>query len=80
MTEPGAQGAAIELIAACRSGSSVELQAALDRVDTREAAAGLAWLLSHVIGRSGQDPAEFFADLRAAILAEHLRRPVSLEG
>lgn len=63
------------LIFACYTGGDVE--AALDDVDTREAARGLAWLLAQQITLTSLTPAEFLSGLKTAIITEHLRRAVA---
>lgn len=63
-----------ELIIATHARSDVDL--VLDRVDCREAARGLAWLMAQLVELSGQSPAEFLAALKNAIISEHLRRAV----
>lgn len=64
------------LIFASYTGGDVE--AALDAVDTREAAHGLAWLLGQMIALTGMDPAEFMHALKTEIITAHLRRAVTL--
>lgn len=66
-------GIALKLIVACYAGGDVET--ALDEVDTRAAALGLAWLMARVIELSGMSPAEYLAQLRVDVLSAHLRRP-----
>ena len=73
-----AQGAALELILA--HWNRADIEAVLDRVDTRVAASGLAWLLAQVIRLSGKTPPDFLAELRIAIVSDHLRRPPSVEA
>jgi hypothetical protein len=63
------------LILACHAGGDVE--AALDGVDTREAARGLAWLFAQQITLTSLTPAEFLSALKTAIISEHLRRAVT---
>jgi hypothetical protein len=54
-----------------------DIEAALDAVDTREAARGLAWLFSRQITLTTLTPAEFLSGLKTAIITEHLRRAVT---
>jgi hypothetical protein len=63
------------LIFASYTGGDVE--AALDAVDTREAAHGLAWLLGQMIALTGMDPADFMRGLKTEIIGAHLRRAVT---
>ena len=71
------QGDALALILAVWN--RADLEAALDQADTRQAAAGLAWLMAQVIALSGKTPADYLAGLRVAILSEHLRQPPSAQ-
>jgi hypothetical protein len=57
-----------------------DVEAVLDRMDAREAARGLAWLMAQVVGLSGLPPAEFLHGLKTAIISEHLRRAVTQVG
>ena len=63
------------LIFAYHTGGDVE--AALDGVDTREAARGLGWLVAEMIGLTGLGPAEFMRAIKAEIITAHLRRAVT---
>jgi hypothetical protein len=63
------------LIGAYYAGGDVE--AALDRVDAREAARGLAWLFAEQVTLTSLTPAEFLSALKTAIISEHLRRAVT---
>lgn len=80
-TQPGpalpdaAMPGVADLILCFHAGGDVE--AALDRVDTREAARGLAWLITEEITLTGLTPAEFLSGLKTAIITEHLRRAVA---
>lgn len=56
-----------------------DIEAALDGVDTREAARGLAWLFAQQIALTSLTPDEFMRGLKTAIISEHLRRAVTLD-
>jgi hypothetical protein len=79
-TQPGpalpdaAMPGVAELILAYHAGGDVE--AVLDRLDAREAARGLAWLVAMQITLTSLTPAEFLSALKTAIISEHLRRAV----
>lgn len=67
-------GVAALVVAYCTGG---DVEAALDGLDCREAARGLAWLLAQMIGLTGLDPAEFLLAVKSEIIAAHLRRAVT---
>lgn len=63
------------LILASYTGGDVD--AALDAVDTREAARGLAWLVGQTAALAGMSPADFLRGLKTEIISGHLRRAVT---